>query len=61
MLGSGAMDEKKRRDLILTKKVFGILEHNMAWNNHTWEMGLNDYSDMTDEEFADYFHLVGDN
>lgn len=47
------------RKAIFSAKVKEIIAHNTN-DNMSWKMGLNEYSDMTDAEFADYFHIVGD-
>jgi len=44
------------RRAIFEDKVREIVAHNSNPNS-TWMKGVNEYSDMTDEEFADYFHL----
>jgi len=50
----GAIDRKA----IFAQKVKEIISHN---TNPTaaWKKGLNEYSDMTEEEFTAYFHIVG--
>lgn len=48
------------RKSIFKAKVQEIIEHNQQASN-TYKKGLNAFSDMTDEEFVDYFNLVGDN
>ena len=50
----------KSRKAIFEAKLREIVTHNSNPNS-TWVKGINEYSDMTDEEFSDYFHLVGDN
>ncbi len=49
-----------QRRAVFETKVKEIITHN-SQPNVTFYKGLNEYSDLTDEEFADYFHLVGDN
>jgi hypothetical protein len=36
-----------------------IIAHNTN-ESMGWKKGLNEFSDMTDAEFSDYFHIVGD-
>ena len=48
------------RKAIFSAKVKEIIAHNTDSQYH-WKKGLNEYSDLTDEEFTQYFHIVGDN
>ena len=47
------------RKAIFSAKVKEIIAHNTN-DNFAWKKGLNEFSDMTDAEFTDYFHIVGD-
>ncbi len=38
----------------------GIIAHNSNPAN-TWKKGINRFSEMTHEEFVEYYHIVGDN
>jgi hypothetical protein len=49
-----------QRRAVFENKVREIIAHN-SQPNVTFYKGINEYSDMTEEEFADYFHLVGGN
>ena len=44
---------------IFAAKLTEIIAHNRDPAFH-WKKGLNAYSDMTDEEFMQYFHIVND-
>ena len=44
---------------LFAAKVKEIIAHNTD-AKIAWKKGLNEYSDMTDAEFSDYFHIVGD-
>ena len=48
------------RKSIFENKVRGIIAHNSNPAN-TWKKGINRYSEMTHEEFVEYYHIVGDN
>lgn len=50
----------EQRKAIFAKNLQEIMRHN-ADPKSTWQKGVNAYTDMTEQEFADYFHLVGDN
>ena len=47
------------RKEIFAAKVRDIIQHNSN-ANMTWQKGLNEYSDMSDVEFFQYFNIVGD-
>lgn len=49
-----------QRRAVFETKLNEIVMHNTRVNS-TFYKGINEYSDLTDEEFADYFHLIGDN
>jgi len=44
------------RRAVFEDTVRTIVAHNSNPIN-TWKQGINQFSDMTEEEFADYFHL----
>ncbi len=46
------------RKALFAAKIKDIIDHNTDPSKN-WKKGLNEYSDMTDAEFNDYFHLVG--
>lgn len=46
---------KYRRD-IFEQNLRKIVSHNLD-STQSWKMGINEYTDMTDEEFNEYFHL----
>jgi len=45
------------RKTIFTATLRSIVEHNSNPAN-TWTKGLNEFSDMTEKEFADYYRIV---
>ena len=47
------------RKEIFAAKVRDIIQHNSN-EKMTWQKGLNEYSDMSDAEFVQYFNIVGD-
>jgi cathepsin L len=47
------------RKEIFAAKVRDIIQHNTN-EKMTWQKGLNEYSDMSDLEFFQYFNIVGD-
>lgn len=48
------------RKALFNKSIQEVIEHNSNPNN-SYKKGINAFSDMTEEEFRDYYHLVGDN
>ena len=51
------MQSNVDRKQVFADKVKDIIAHNTDDTN-TWIKGINEYSDMTDEEFFDYFNIV---
>ena len=47
----------QRRRSIFDENVRAIVSHNSD-SGHTWKKGLNAFSMMTDEEFAEYYNIV---
>lgn len=46
----------QNRKAIFEETVRDIISHNSN-PSHSWKKGINQYSDMTEEEFFDYFHI----
>ena len=53
------MNSNADRRSIFESNIKEIIEHNTS-GKHTWTKGINEYSDMTEEEFFEYFHIVND-
>jgi hypothetical protein len=49
----------ENRKAVFTQKVKEIAEFNSK--NLSYKKGINQFSDMTEDEFFDYYHLVNDN
>lgn len=47
------------RKAFFFQKVKDIIAHNTN-PSYTWKKGLSEYSDLTNEEFNDYFHIIKD-